>query len=162
MDWLKGMSGDWLRLMMVRAGSTFTMVSMDGSSSSGSRGVFQPSSACSLRRLSKRPSGLERAPRPLWNTGVFMAILVNCIYIQYTRRTGKQAIWVAQAHGAKVRAVLSARAPRAYASHVQILLPAALQRPPGRVRRCAQAATARAACGGTRTRRQPADRLAGE
>src|SRR5579859_5060532 len=83
MDWLKGMSGDWLRLMMVRAGSGLTMVSMGAGSSSGSGGVFQPSSSPCLRMLSKRPSGLERAPRPLWYTLAFMALPILYLYTVY-------------------------------------------------------------------------------
>src|SRR5262245_15702968 len=61
MDWLNGMSGESLRVMMLFTCSSVTWVLSGGSSSSwGSH----PSSNASRADFSNRPSGLIPAPRP--------------------------------------------------------------------------------------------------
>lgn len=61
MDWSKGISGDWLRVMMERAGSGCTVVASGGK---GSSRLPQPSSVATSRVDSNRPAGLATAPRP--------------------------------------------------------------------------------------------------
>src|SRR5512134_2104582 len=62
MDWLNGISGESLREMMLLTRSTVTWVLSGGNSSSC---LSQPSSNASRATVSKRPSGLMPAPRPL-------------------------------------------------------------------------------------------------
>lgn len=69
MDWLNPTSGDWLRLMMLRARSSLTTVSGPGSMASPVASLKswpepQPSSMRAARRCSKRPGTNEAAPRP--------------------------------------------------------------------------------------------------
>src|SRR5690349_2049312 len=58
------MSGESLRLITLRARSSVTSVRGRGAASSSSA-LCQPSSSVWWRTVSKRPSGLEAAPRPL-------------------------------------------------------------------------------------------------
>src|SRR5690606_34328643 len=63
------MSGDWLRLMMLRARSSVTTVSGPGSSASPLASLKswpepQPSSSRLALRFSKRPGTYDAAPRP--------------------------------------------------------------------------------------------------
>src|SRR5690606_14329277 len=68
-DWPKPTSGDWLRLMMLRARSAVTTVSGPGSSASPlasekSWPEPQPSSARLALRCSNRPGSHDAEPRP--------------------------------------------------------------------------------------------------
>ena len=81
MDWEKRISGDLLRVMMLRATSARTSVAGARISSS----CHQPSSADATRRVSNRPSRLSVAPRPLMGPTLLEYFTPNTVQI-YSRQ----------------------------------------------------------------------------
>src|SRR5262245_13053742 len=85
-DWSNEISGDLLREMIERAGST--VVASGGNSSSR---LPHPSSTASVRVDSNRPAGFDTAPRPVLAPGRVVSEPVGvlamgrwyCIYTQY-------------------------------------------------------------------------------
>ena len=77
-DWSNEMSGEVLREMIERAGSGCTIVASGGGSSSR---LPHPSSMTSARVDSKRPAGLETAPRPVRVAGRVGNVMSRCYWI---------------------------------------------------------------------------------
>ncbi|OAX61609.1 hypothetical protein A6R72_11295 [Xanthomonas translucens pv. graminis] len=73
-DCEKPTSGDWLRLMMLRAVSSRTCVRSRGAANSSLSSGCQPSSSAWLMLRSKRPGRWLPAPRPL------MVVLIRTGY----------------------------------------------------------------------------------
>src|SRR6202012_5339354 len=92
-DWLKEMSGELLRVMMVRELSRRISVFSEGSSLSSVSS--QPSSTRTRVCFSKRPEAFETAPRPLRRRG--SAVISRTVVIQSQHknkyRTRKYDSW---------------------------------------------------------------------